>query len=69
MRKAPRAARGGEQVIAAGIVDHGLGQHALVLQGDGNGVLREAVEKVGGAVERVDDPLVLRVALGAAFFC
>ena len=42
---------------------------AAVPQRDRHRVVREAVNEVGGAVERIDDPLVLRFAGRAAFLC
>ena len=61
-------ARGSEKLVLGRIVHHGLGDDAFVLQGDGYGILLEAVQEVGGAVQRVDDPDVFGVALGAALF-
>ena len=63
------AAGGGEQFVLRRVVYHRLGQYALVLQGDGYGVLRIAMQEVGGAIERIDNPDVFGVALGAALFC
>src|SRR5258705_193586 len=60
-------ARGGEQIVARRIVDDRLRDHAAVAQRDGNAILREAVDEIGGAVERVDDPLVFRLSGCAAF--
>jgi hypothetical protein len=53
------AARGREQVVAARVVDHGLLDLAAHLQRDADAVDREAVDEVGGAVERIDDPDVV----------
>ena len=63
---------GGEQLVAVRVEDDGLLDHALARQGDGDRVLGKAVDEVGGAVERVDDPLVLGVGLRAGLaglFC
>ncbi len=41
-------------------------------QPDGYRIMRKAMQKIGRAVERVDNPLVLGLAgitLSAAFFC
>src|SRR5256885_12222415 len=42
--------------------------HAAVLHADRHAVLREAVDEVGGAVQRVDHPGVFRRAVGLAGF-
>ena len=39
--------------------------HTFVREADRNGVLRQAVDEIGGAVQRVDDPLVVVVCTGA----
>ena len=64
------AARGGVDVVALGGVNQRFLQYAFVQQGDGNGVLRVAVQVVGGAVQRVDNPFVFgaSAAAAAAFF-
>src|SRR5262245_29319327 len=54
----------GEELVAARVVDHRLGDRAAMAQRDGNRVLRKAVDEVGGAVERIDDPGVVRIAMG-----
>ena len=66
-RAAP--ARGGEQFVFDRVVHHCLGDDAIVLQRDGHGELRKAVQKIGRAIQRIDDPQELRLALGAALFC
>ena len=43
-------------------------QPALVCDANGNAEDREAVQVIGGAVERVDDPNVVAVALNTALF-
>jgi len=62
---------GGEELVPVGVVYHRLGDLAVVGQGDGNGVLGEAVDEVGGAVQGVDNPLEFRIAGPgqAALFC
>ena len=62
-------AGGGEQVVFGRVVDNCLSQHAIMLQADGNGILRNAMQEIGGAIQRIDDPDVFRLALGAALFC
>ena len=63
------AARGGEQVVAHRVVDHALRDHALVRQRDRHAILRKAVQEVGRAVERIDDPHVLGVGVRARGRC
>jgi len=55
---------GGKQVIAGGIVHHGLFDLAAHGQRNADAINGQAVDKVGGAVQRIDDPDKLRV-LGA----
>ena len=55
------AARRCKQIVAHRIVDDRLRQHAFVRERDRHRVLREAVQKIGGAVERIDDPLEFRM--------
>ena len=50
------AALGDEQLLVGRVVDHPGHHHVVALQPDRDGELRNAVEEVGGAVERVDDP-------------
>ncbi|MNZ48357.1 hypothetical protein D3C78_660990 [compost metagenome] len=40
-------------------------QTALVLAGDADGEMRDAVDEVGGAVQRIDDPQVVGAFAGA----
>src|SRR5690606_20289992 len=62
------AAAGGPKLLAHGIVDHRYLQPAPMTQGDGDGEVGHPVEEIGGAVERIDDPLELVVlARGAGF--
>ena len=60
------AARCGEEFLAHGIVDDRMLQAAPVLDRDRDRERREAVQEIGRAVERIDDPDVLAVAAAAA---
>ncbi len=60
VRAAP--ARRREDLAPHQVVHHGMLELAAVLAGDGDREHREAVQEVGGAVERVDDPDRLAVA-------
>ena len=63
---------GREEVVADGVVDDSMRDLALVRERDRYAVLRKAVQEVGRAVERIDDPDVFRVgvvAFGGAFLC
>ena len=64
------AAFGGVKLVHGRIVDDAGDQLALALQRDRDGEYRDAVQEIGGAVERVDDPAVLVVVAGhrAALF-
>ena len=61
---------GNEHFLVRGIVDQAGDHGAFALERDRNGELRDAVQEIGGAVERIDDPGVGLVgALApAAFF-
>ena len=59
---------GGEQLVLHRIVDHRVRQAAAVLHADRDAILRKAVDEVGGAVERIDDPDVFGLAFGAPGF-
>ena len=66
------AARRGEKVVMHRIVDDRLRDLTLVLERDRHAVLWKTVQKVGRAVEWIDDPHVLRCGVGAfrgAFLC
>ena len=47
---------GGEQVVAAGVVNDGLLDLAFDGQRNADAINRQAVDEVGGAVQRIDDP-------------
>ncbi len=49
---------GDEQVFADRIVDQAGDDHAFALERDRNGEMRNAVQEIRGAVERIDDPAV-----------
>jgi hypothetical protein len=52
---------GGEQVVAGGVVHDSLLDFAFHGQSDADAIHGQAVDEVGGAVQRVDDPYKLRV--------
>ncbi|EEF93739.1 hypothetical protein CATMIT_01627, partial [Catenibacterium mitsuokai DSM 15897] len=62
------AAAGGEQVVAQRIEDHAVGRLAVFAQRDRHAEMRDAVQVVAGAVERVDHPGVARLAERAVLF-
>ena len=49
---------GGEEIVGDGIVDQARHHLAFALQPDGNGEVRNAVHKIGGAIDRIDDEAV-----------
>src|SRR5260370_1402028 len=55
-----------EQLVGDRLVDDASDDLTLALQADRDGEVRYAVQKVRGAVERVDDPAVAAVALALA---
>ena len=57
------ATRGGEQVVAAGIVDHRLLHLAAHGERNAHAIDRETVDEVGGAIERVDVPDEIAVGI------
>ncbi len=63
----PRAVttRGREQLVARRVVHDRGHENAVVLAGDGHGVVRDAVEVVHGAIERIDVPASAGRALAA----
>jgi hypothetical protein len=61
------AAAGGEQLLAHRVVDDRVLEAASDLAGDRHGEHREAVQEVGGTIERVDDPERIVRAARAAF--
>ena len=54
-------ALGGVELVHRRVVDDAGDDLALALQRDGNGKQRNAVQEIGGAVQRVDDPAVLGI--------
>src|SRR5258708_2615238 len=62
----PRAAACGEELLAHRVVDHRVLEAAPDLTGDRHGDHRKAVQEVGRAIERIDDPQrVVRAAASA----
>src|SRR4051794_7620048 len=59
------AALGDVELFVGRIVDHAGNDGALTLQRDRDRELRDAVQEIGGAVERIDDPGVALVGAGA----
>src|SRR5712691_11248378 len=53
-------------LVGDGIVDDTRHRHAFPQQRDRDREQRNAVEEIGGAVERIDDPYMLRVGSGDA---
>src|SRR5690606_9288708 len=49
---------GPEQFVAHNVIDNARDQHAFALKPDRDGEMRDAVQKVGGAVERIDKPAI-----------
>ncbi len=56
VQESATALGGVEQIVARRVVDDGLLHHATVCQRDRHAVHGEAVDEVGRAVQRVDDP-------------
>ena len=50
------AARGGENVVGGGVVDHGVFEFTLQLQRDTDAVMRQTVDEVGRAVDWIHNP-------------
>jgi hypothetical protein len=61
VEKGAAAARGREQLVTGRVEDHGLRDQLAMAQRDRHRVLRKAVDEVGRAVQRIDDPCVLGV--------
>src|SRR3546814_4526800 len=53
------ATAGGKQFVARRIVDYGLRHLAALRQGNRDGIDGQPMNKVGRAVQRIDDPLEL----------
>ncbi len=64
----PTAARGGEDLLAHGVVDHRMFQAPADLAGDRDCEDRHGVQEIRGAIQRIDDPHRLAVAADAALF-
>ena len=62
------ATRGGEQVVAGRVVDHGLRHDTLMREGDRHAVVRKAMDEIRGAIEWIDDPLVFGLVVRLARF-
>jgi hypothetical protein len=63
------SARRCKQVVVGRIEDNRLRDDLLMHQRNRHRILRETVQEVGGAIERIDDPLVFRFAGLAALLC
>ena len=63
------AVLGHEQLVVRRIVGEGGDDRAVPLERDRHGEMRDAVQEIGGAVERIDDPAMRPVGadMGAAF--
>src|ERR1700754_493098 len=70
VQKRALAALGGEEFIVHRIVDHGRDDDAVLLQRKRYGELRDAVQEIRRAVERIDDEALrgIGAADGSAFF-
>jgi len=51
-----------ENLVAHGVIDDAKDRLLLVKQGDGNAEMRDSMQEIAGAVQRVDDPGVARLA-------
>lgn len=59
IEKCAAAPTGREQFVPIGVVDHPLGDHAALHQRDRDRILRQTVNEIGGAIERIDNPDML----------
>jgi len=59
IEKGATAPTGCEQFVPIGVVDHPLGDHAALHQRDRDRILRQTVDEVRGAIERIDNPDML----------
>ena len=57
---------GPEHLVADRLVDHAGDDLAVALERDRDGEERQAVQEIGGAVERIDDPAMAPVAAGVS---
>src|SRR4029077_17929488 len=62
------AARSGEKFVPHRTVDDAMLQATLVLKRDGDGESGKPMQKIRGAIERIDDPHELALAAAARFF-
>ena len=58
VEKGALAALGGEQLVIGGVVDDAGDHGAFALEPDRDRKVRDAVQKIQRAVERIDDPAV-----------
>ncbi len=59
------AALGDEQVVVGGVVGQRRDNRGIAFKRDGDRKVGDAVQEVGGAVERIDDPAMTFVGTGA----
>src|SRR5579862_2896407 len=61
---------GPEHLVAQRLIDEPCDDLAVALERDRDRPMRNAVQEIGGAVERIDDPAMMRIAAarGAALF-
>jgi hypothetical protein len=56
IQRRPRAQRGGEHLVAAGIVNRANSDRALATERNRHAEIRDALDEVQAAADRVDDP-------------
>src|SRR5262245_66071340 len=56
VQKGTLAALGDEELVLDRIVDEACDRHAVAFQPDGDAEMRDGMQKVGGAIERIDMP-------------
>src|SRR5690606_33770949 len=64
VEEGPAAALGGEELVRRRIQHHRRDDLAVTLERDGDGEARNAVQEIGRAVERIDDPAMRAVRAG-----
>src|SRR5688572_8440395 len=62
------AAAGGEFFTSYRIIDDSMFQFAFEKAADGNSVVGNAADKIGGSIERINDPDVITFAIAATAF-